>query len=79
MQLSSLSLLRYNLFNDNYHNINIMNLEKIFNSLGLKTEHLKLYLSSLEWGETIITNIAYKANTPRTSAYIFFIFLLSMN
>lgn len=44
-------------------------MEQLFTTLGLKEEHLKVYLASLQWGETIITNIARKAGLPRTTVY----------
>lgn len=47
-----------------------MNLSNIFKQLGLKKEHEELYLASLEWGETIITNLARKTKIPRTTVYL---------
>lgn len=47
-----------------------MNLQTVFNTLGLKNEHLKVYLASLEWGETIITNLARKSGIARTTVYL---------
>lgn len=46
-----------------------MNLQNIFKQLGLKTEHLQIYLANLEWGETSITNIARKSGIARTTIY----------
>jgi sugar-specific transcriptional regulator TrmB len=40
-----------------------------FLSLGLREDHLKVYKASLEWGETTISNLAYKAKLPRTTVY----------
>ncbi len=47
-----------------------MDIQNIFELLNLKDEHLKVYLANLEWGETIITNIARKSKLPRTTVYI---------
>lgn len=46
-----------------------MAITEIFNELGLRDEHARLYLAGLEWGETSITNLAGKAKVARTSAY----------
>lgn len=46
-----------------------MDIKDIFVELGLKEEHLKLYLASLEWGETSITNLSERAKIARTTAY----------
>lgn len=55
-----------------------MNLESIFSQLGLSEDHVKVYLANLEWGETIITNIARKSKLPRTSVYLFMEDLLAL-
>ncbi|MCA9385690.1 hypothetical protein KC717_03505 [Candidatus Dojkabacteria bacterium] len=55
-----------------------MELQSIFSFLGLKDEHRRMYLANLGWGETSITNIAYKAKVPRTSAYVYMEDLLEM-
>lgn len=47
-----------------------MDLQNIFLQLGLKEEHMKVYLANLEWGETIITNVARKSKLPRTTTYL---------
>jgi sugar-specific transcriptional regulator TrmB len=47
-----------------------MDLQKTFSLLGLKEDHLAVYLANLEWGETIITNIARKSKVPRTTIYL---------
>jgi HTH-type transcriptional regulator, sugar sensing transcriptional regulator len=46
-----------------------MDIKDVFAQLGLKEDHLKIYLASLEWGETTISNLAYKSKLPRTSIY----------
>lgn len=46
-----------------------MDIKDIFESLGLRQEHLKIYLASLEWGETSLSNLAYKSKLPRTTIY----------
>lgn len=55
-----------------------MNLINIFNTLGLKNEHLKVYIANLEWGETIITNVSRKAGIPRSTVYILMKDLLNL-
>lgn len=47
-----------------------MNLESVFIQLGLTIEHQRVYVANLEWGETIITNIARKSKIPRTTVYL---------
>lgn len=47
-----------------------MNLSNIFKQLNLKEEHEMVYLANLEWGETIITNLARKTKIPRTTVYL---------
>jgi sugar-specific transcriptional regulator TrmB len=46
-----------------------MDTVQVFQSLGLKEDHLKIYMASLEWGETTISNLAYKSKVPRTTVY----------
>lgn len=46
-----------------------MDISNVFSQLGLKEDHLKIYLANLEWGETTVSNLAYKAKLPRTSVY----------
>ncbi len=46
-----------------------MAISEIFKQLGLREDHAQMYLASLQWGETSITNLASKAKLPRTSAY----------
>jgi sugar-specific transcriptional regulator TrmB len=46
-----------------------MDIVKVFEQLGLKQEHAKIYEASLKWGETSITNIAEDAGIPRTTVY----------
>ncbi|HVX92563.1 MAG TPA: helix-turn-helix domain-containing protein [Candidatus Dojkabacteria bacterium] len=46
-----------------------MDIINVFTSLGLKEDHLKIYKASLEWGETTISNLAYKSKVPRTTVY----------
>ncbi|WKZ31308.1 MAG: helix-turn-helix domain-containing protein [Candidatus Dojkabacteria bacterium] len=48
-----------------------MDISNIFRGLGLDEEHAKIYVASLEWGETSITNLAERAGIPRTTAYPF--------
>lgn len=47
-----------------------MDIVNVFKTLGLKDDHLKIYLASLEWGETSISNLASKAKIPRTTVYL---------
>ncbi len=46
-----------------------MDMLNVFIKLGFKEDHLKIYLASLEWGETTISNLAYKSKVPRTTIY----------
>jgi len=46
-----------------------MDIVRVFIELGLKEDHLKIYKASLSWGETTITNLAYKSKLPRTTVY----------
>ncbi len=46
-----------------------MDILNVFTQLGLSEEHMKIYLASLEWGETSITNLARKSGIARTSIY----------
>jgi len=46
-----------------------MDIVKVFDELGLKEEHLKIYKASLSWGETTISNLAYKSGIARTTVY----------
>jgi sugar-specific transcriptional regulator TrmB len=46
-----------------------MDILDVFKELGLKEDHLKIYQASLSWGETTISNLAYKSKIPRTTAY----------
>lgn len=55
-----------------------MDITNIFGGLGLKEEHAKIYIASLEWGETSITNLAERADIPRTTAYPFVEELVAM-
>lgn len=47
-----------------------MDINKIFLQLGLTEEHAKVYFASLEWGETTVSNLAYKSKIPRTTVYM---------
>lgn len=47
-----------------------MNLESVFAQLNLTKEHAEVYFANLEWGDTIITNIARKSKIPRTTVYL---------
>lgn len=46
-----------------------MDIVEVFKQLGLREDHLKIYKASLEWGETTISNLAYKSKVPRTTVY----------
>ncbi|MCB9789599.1 hypothetical protein H6763_03750 [Candidatus Nomurabacteria bacterium] len=46
-----------------------MDIIRVFEKFGLKEDHLKVYKANLEWGETTISNIAYKSRLPRTTVY----------
>jgi sugar-specific transcriptional regulator TrmB len=47
-----------------------MELQTIFNLLGLSEDHLHLYQANLELGAESITNLAKKARIPRTTVYL---------
>lgn len=48
-----------------------MDITNVFKELGLKEEHFKIYMASLEWGTTTISNLSYKSHIPRSSVYEF--------